>query len=119
MGRRFSPTVEIAVRTLREICAAPQQSIPLRARAAELILSAYGLTSLPAESESRHLQLKKVKTAVELSSLDKQIARRMRQTDEQKLKRIGREIRKLAECPHRRKETYDELDRDRRMDHPA
>jgi len=97
----FPRPVEIAVRVLKEICAAPQNPVPLRARAAELILSAYGLVSLPPERESTYRGLKRIKTAVDVSALDNPLAAKIREqkAEECRLKKIGREIRKLAGSP--------------------
>jgi hypothetical protein len=72
--RHFPRDIETAVRTLKEVCADPKNGIALRARAAELILSAYGLAVIPPERESRYRELKRVKEAVETSRLDKQLA---------------------------------------------
>lgn len=72
--RIFPRPVEIAVRTLKEVCADPKNPIPLRARSAELILSAYGLAVIPPERESRYRELKRVKEAVETPRLDKELA---------------------------------------------
>jgi hypothetical protein len=84
--RHFPRDIEAAIKILREVCAAPKNPVPLRARCAELILAAYGISVTPPESKSRHLQLKQVKMAVEVSALDKQLAAKVRREQQEKLK---------------------------------
>jgi hypothetical protein len=60
---------------LKRICDDPQNPTALRARAAELILHAYGLVSLPADAEPRHRTVKQIAAArVKISDLDRQLS---------------------------------------------
>jgi hypothetical protein len=94
MPRLFPRPVEAAVRVLKAICDDPQNPTDLRARAAELILHAYGLVSLPTDAEPRHRTIKQVAAArVNISALDKQLSGKI--SEDRRTKKLERDIDKL------------------------
>jgi hypothetical protein len=99
MPRPFPRPVEAAVRVLKNICNDSANSIALRARAAELILNAYGFSSLRLDEEPRHRSTKQIAAArVRISDLDKQISDRVKA--ERKQQKLAREIDQLTKEPN-------------------
>ena len=95
MPRIFPRAAEAALRTLKQICEDDRNPAPMRARSAELLLSAYGLAGLPPERIAKHNGLRSIQGAVELSGIDKAIAGKVRaQRKEQSLK-LKKELEKL------------------------
>jgi hypothetical protein len=91
MPRIFPRPVESAIRILKLICDDPQNPTDLRARAAELILHAYRLASLPADAEPRHRTVKQIASArVKISDLDRQLTGKI--AEDRKQKKIERQI---------------------------
>ena len=91
MARLFPRPVECAVRTLKKICDDPANSVPLRARAAELILHAYGLTTLPQEHESRYRSLKQIAQArVGVSEIDRELSQQI--AEDRKQQKLNKQI---------------------------
>jgi len=91
MPRLFPRPVEAAVRVLKAICDDPQNPTDLRARAAELILHAYGYANLRPDEEPRHRSLKQVAAArVNISALDRQLTGKV--SEDRKTKKLDRQI---------------------------
>lgn len=91
MPRIFPRPVEAAVRVLKKICDDPTAPIALKARSAELILSAYGMAAIPPEEQPRRYGLKGIIAArVKISEVDKQISERVKA--DRKQKKLEREI---------------------------
>ena len=91
MPRLFPRPVEAAVRVLKHICDDPQNPTDLRARAAELILHAYGLASLAADAEPRRKSTKQIASArVKFSDLDRQLTGKI--AEDRRKKKLEREI---------------------------
>jgi len=95
MPRVFPRAAESAVRTLKAICEDPRQPVSLRARSAELILSAYGLVTLSNEHVSKHNGLRQIQSALELSATDRKVAGQVRARRKEQSLRLKSELEKL------------------------
>jgi len=91
MSRILPRAAEAAIRTLKTICEDPKTPVPMRARSAELILSAYGLVTLSPEQKPRHPGVKALIDArLDLSAIDAKISGQVRQSkaDQRRLAKI-------------------------------
>jgi len=95
MARIFPRAAESAVRVLKAICDDPGQPVQMRARSAELILSAYNLVSLSPERASKHNGLRQIQGALELSGIDRKIAGQVRKERRKQSLKLKEELAKL------------------------
>jgi hypothetical protein len=95
LARIFPRSVECSIKVLQAICEDPKTPVPMRLRCAELILSAYGLASLPPERVPKHNGLRQVQAAVELSATDKKIAGQVRTRRKEQSLKLKKELEKL------------------------
>ncbi len=96
MPRIFPRPVEAALRVLKTICNDATTSIVLRARSAELILSAYGLAEIRTDEEPRHRSTKQVaKARVKVGQLDRTLSEKI--SADRKQRQLERQIDALVE----------------------
>lgn len=95
--RHFPRPIERAVRFLDKLLADETQPRDVRMRCAELLLASYGLVSLDAERTPKHNGLKRLMSArLELSAVDKGIARRVVREDRKaKAAKLKEELAKI------------------------
>jgi hypothetical protein len=94
--RMFPRPVEIALRVLKKICEDPKTPVPMRLRCAELILSSYGLASLPPDRTPKHNGLKGLISArLDLSNVDRTIAGKLRKERRCEAEKLKQELETL------------------------
>jgi hypothetical protein len=93
--RVFPRAAEAAVRALKMICEDTKNPVSMRARSAELILSAYNLANLPPDRVSKHNGLRQIQRALELSATDRKIAGKVRAERREQITKVKQELETL------------------------
>jgi hypothetical protein len=93
--RAFPRAAEAAVRALKMICEDTKNPVSMRARSAELILSAYNLANLPPDRVSKHNGLRQIQGALELSVIDRKIAGQVRDDRKKQAEKPREELTKI------------------------